>query len=208
MAFTLDRNEAAERLGVSTRTVDRHIQANRIRTRRIGKKTFLEEDDVALLLSEMMGNTSAKNHTQADDYIVILDDEKPSSSAEILPSRLDKNQDLSTDAKMALAEFSRIYTDAQGVIAKKDEVIKDLSYKLGKVETELENSVNAHEYRRTANLLETIKTEKEVAEKNLHTKISTLEKEVQNKNHSIALMMVLFVLIIVAFSVYFFINRF
>ena len=46
MAFAIDRNEAARRLSVSTRTVDRHIQGGRIRTKRIGKKMYLHEDDV------------------------------------------------------------------------------------------------------------------------------------------------------------------
>ena len=73
MAFTLDRIEAAKRLGVSTRTVDRHIQSNRIRTRRIGKKMFLEEDDVELLRSEDPAR-------KADDYVVILNDRTRNSS--------------------------------------------------------------------------------------------------------------------------------
>jgi excisionase family DNA binding protein len=54
MAFAIDRNEAARRLSVSTRTVDRHIQAGRIRTKRIGKKMYLHEDDIETLrLSEV-----------------------------------------------------------------------------------------------------------------------------------------------------------
>ena len=80
MAFTLDRTEAAKRLGVSTRTVDRHIQSNRIRTRRIGKKMFLEEDDVELLRSEDPAR-------KADDYVVILNEEPMETEQEILPTR-------------------------------------------------------------------------------------------------------------------------
>ena len=68
MAFTLDRNEAASRLGVSTRTIDRHIQAERIRTRRIGKKMFLEEADVEKLRQEDPAR-------REDDYEVITNPE-------------------------------------------------------------------------------------------------------------------------------------
>lgn len=46
MAFVIDRVEAARRLSISTRTVDRHIKSGKIRTKRIGKKMFLHEDDV------------------------------------------------------------------------------------------------------------------------------------------------------------------
>ena len=55
MAFTLDRDQAAARLGVSSRTVDRHIQAGRIRTKRIGKKMFLHKRMIAL---RMLGRQS------------------------------------------------------------------------------------------------------------------------------------------------------
>jgi|GEM_PF-5839419 len=77
MAFTLDREGAALRLGVSSRTIDRHIQAGRIRTRRIGKKTFLDDADVEALRE---GDSSRRN----DDYIVILDEKNEASSHEIV----------------------------------------------------------------------------------------------------------------------------
>ncbi len=60
MAFAIDRVEAARRLSVSTRTVDRHIQAGRIRTKRIGKKMFLDEDDVELI------RVSEPSHNEED----------------------------------------------------------------------------------------------------------------------------------------------
>ena len=201
MAFTLDRTEAAKRLGVSTRTIDRHIQFNRIRTRRIGKKMFLEEDDVELLRSEDPAR-------KADDYVVILNEEPMETEQEILPTRYNKSQEISPDAKMALTEFSRIYTDAQGIIAKKDEVIKDLSYKVGKMETELENSINVSEYQRTANLLENAKNKSAEDARFFGEKISTLEKEVQKKNSFIVGMVILFVLVILSSFLFFLYSRF
>ncbi len=109
MAYTIDRNEAALRLGVSTRTIDRHIQAERIRTRRVGKKLFLEEDDVEQIRSE--------DPARSEDDYEILDTpnitNKTFTKTEILPSNYTKSTEISADAKMALAEFSRIYADAQ-----------------------------------------------------------------------------------------------
>ena len=66
MAFSLDREGASRRLGVSSRTIDRHIQAGRIRTRRIGKKMFLEEDDIETL---RMTDPARRE----EDYVVIMD---------------------------------------------------------------------------------------------------------------------------------------
>jgi len=76
MAFAIDRVEAARRLSVSTRTVDRHISAGRIRTKRIGKKTFLHEEDVEII------RTTDPERTE-EEYIVIEDSEKPEQ--EIIP---------------------------------------------------------------------------------------------------------------------------
>lgn len=195
MAFTLDRNEAALRLGVSTRTIDRHIQNERIRTRRIGKKMFLEEDDVESLRLE----DSARAE---DDYEVI----EPEAKAEILPSNYQKSTEISADAKMALTEFSRIYTDAQGVIAKKDEIIKDLSYKVGKMEAELKNAVDASEFQKTNLLLQNTKVERAEIEKNFSEKIFGLEKEVQKKNSFIVVFAILFVLAVIAVAVLLFLK--
>lgn len=195
MAFTLDRNEAALRLGVSTRTIDRHIQNERIRTRRIGKKMFLEEDDVESLRLE----DSARAE---DDYEVI----EPETKAEILPSNYQKSTEISADAKMALTEFSRIYTDAQGVIAKKDEIIKDLSYKVGKMEAELKNAVDASEFQKTNLLLQNTKVERAEIEKNFSEKIFGLEKEVQKKNSFIVVFAILFVLAVIAVAVLLFLK--
>lgn len=69
MAFAIDRVEAAKRLGVSTRTVDRHIHAGRVRTRRIGKKMYIEDADIESL---RMLDPSRRE----EDYIVILDREE------------------------------------------------------------------------------------------------------------------------------------
>lgn len=67
MAFTIDRVEAARRLSVSTRTVDRHIKSGKINTKRIGKKMFLDEDDIESL--RKAGEASLSN----ENYVVILD---------------------------------------------------------------------------------------------------------------------------------------
>lgn len=144
MAFTIDRVEAAKRLSVSTRTVDRHIQAGRIRTKRIGKKMFLDDADVE---SVRLMDPARRE----EDYIVIMDNE-PSSEVQEYSQNLVNYGD-----NQVIAEFSRFYTETQALIAKKDEVIQDLSYRLGKTETELQNSIPLMEYKKATYLLESAK---------------------------------------------------
>ena len=136
MAFTIDRAEAAERLWVSTRTIDRHIQLERIRTRRIGKRMFLEEDDVEHLRNQ---DPSRREET----YEVVIDTPKKNNS-------MPDNNEITIHSidNQAITEFTRLYDDAKRIIAKKDEIIQDLSYRLWKSETELKNTIPLVEYKK------------------------------------------------------------
>ncbi|MBX9809836.1 hypothetical protein K2X92_05590 [Candidatus Gracilibacteria bacterium] len=196
MAFSLDREGASRRLGVSSRTIDRHIQAERIRTRRIGKKMFLEEEDVEAL-------RMADPARREEDYIVISDDNKTTEMPEIVTSSstaVDTKHHQNHNA--ALAEIVRIYEDARAVIAEKDVTIQNLSYKLGKIESELANSVPVIEYKKTTFLLESAKSKSDTDADTLSHKIVTLEGEIHKRNSALITLAILFILVL-GFSVIF-----
>lgn len=190
MAFTIDRVEAARRLSVSTRTVDRHIKSGKINTKRIGKKMFLDEDDIESL--RKAGEASLSN----ENYVVILDTKDTShtnsSSWEIIDPKKEK-----------IPNFATLYSDAQKTIAKKDEIIQDLSYRIGKVETELKSAIPLVEYRKTTFLLESAKLKSDTDATWLGNKIEFLEKEITKRNSAILGLAILFVLVL-AFSAVFF----
>lgn len=191
MAFTIDRVEAAKRLSISTRTVDRHIQAGRIRTKRIGKKMFLDDTDVEAV---RLMDPARKE----EDYVVIMDS-SPSVSE---PPQY--GQSLSQVSEHHIMnEFSRFYTETQDLIAKKDTAIQDLSYRLGKAESELQNSVPMTEYKRATFLLESAKEKSDEDSHELTQKVSTLENEIMKRNSMILWLTILFILVL-AFSVVFF----
>ncbi len=194
MAFSLDRDSASRRLGVSSRTIDRHIQAERIRTRRIGKKMFLEEDDVEAL---RMTDPARRE----EDYVVIMDDKQQRDMPEIVSSSqniIDPKQ----GNNAALAEIVRIYEDARVTIAEKDTTIQNLSYKLGKIETELSNSIPVLEYKKTTFLLESAKSKSDTDAETLSTKITHLESEITKRNSALVTLVILFILVL-SFSVMF-----
>lgn len=194
MAFAIDRVEAAQRLGVSTRTIDRHIQANRIRTRRIGKKMFLEDTDVETL--RMMDPSRRE-----EDYIVIMD--KDDDEDEDISSDIYSHELVHPSTRQNLPDFTRFFEETQAVITKKDEIIQDLSYRLGKSETELQNSIPLVEYKKATYLLESAKTKGDEDTKWLSEKVTTLEKEIIKRNSMILGLTILFILVL-AFSVVFF----
>jgi hypothetical protein len=181
MAFTIDRVEAARRLGVSTRTIDRHIQWDRIRTKRIGKKIFLDDGDVETI-------RQMEPARKEEDYIVIYDE----------PARAEKSVALPVDPRQ-MVNYSELYRDAQAAIVKKDEIIQDLSYRLGKTETELKNSIPAIDYKQATFLLESAKSKSVDDVESLTKKITHLEKEVEKRNSGIIGLSVI-VILILAFS--------
>ena len=189
MAFAIDRVEAARRLSVSTRTVDRHIKSGKIRTKRIGKKMFLHEEDVESL--RISGASSLE-----DDYIVVIHEAEDTTEQEIIHPERRLSKEKSPD-------FAHLYSDSQKIIAKKDDIIQDLSYRLGKTETELKNAIPLIEYRKATFLLESAKNKTDADASVLGTKIEFLEKEINKRNSAIIGLAILFVLVL-AFSVVFF----
>lgn len=192
MSFAIDRVEAARRLSVSTRTVDRYIQAERIRTKRIGKKMFLNEDDVETI-------RMSEPSRDEEEYVVLFDEEdRKDDEVELIH----KKREVATPAWHG-PDFVQLYQESQGLIAKKDDIIQDLAYRLGKSEAELKNSIPLVEYKKATFLLESAKTKGEEDKGTLSTKLESLEKEITKRNSAILWLAILFVLVL-AFAVVFF----
>ena len=174
MAFAIDRVEAARRLSISTRTVDHHISAGRIRTKRIGKKMFLHEEDVELIRQTDPDKLS-------EEYIILDDTEKV--EPEIVSRKSSRETTIVTQSDGP--NYIDLYRKAENLIAKKDETIQDLAYRLGKAEVELKNSIPLTEYKKTTFLLESAKAKTDSDAVELSGKISTLEKEISKRNSAI-----------------------
>jgi excisionase family DNA binding protein len=188
MTFSIDRAEAARRLSVSSRTIDRHVSAGRIATKRIGKKMFLEEDHVEELRS--------RPEAREEPIVILSEDDSQTDGPEIV--KRDRRV-----SRESLPDFSSLYSDAQQVIAHKDAIIQELSYKLGKAETELSSSIPLIEYKKTTFLLEGAKSKTDADAEILGTRIEYLEREMSKRNSAILGLATLFILVL-AFSAVFF----
>lgn len=195
MAFVLDRDAAASRLWVSSRTVDRHIQAGRIRTKRIGKKIFLEDEDVE-------GLRNLDPARREEDYVVIFDTESSGPRTELHPEESLPVVKRSDESTKALRELVRLYEETQSIVQRKEETIQDLSYKLGKVETEMKNMVPLVEYNKATFMLESAKSRHDSDALVYTEKLANLEKEVTKRNAAIISLALLFVLVL-GFSIVF-----
>lgn len=153
---------------------------------------FLHEDDVETLRLQ-------EPSREADDYIVIMDhEEKHEDDVEVIPKKREVVEHVNN-----MPDFSKLYQESQWIIAKKDEIIQDLSYRLGKSEVELKNSIPLVEYNKATFLLESTKVKWTEDKDSLSGKVDSLEKEIVKRNSAILGLAILFVLVL-AFSVVFF----
>ncbi len=128
MVFTLSREDASKMLGVSTRTIDRYIQSWKIRTKRDGKLIMLHKEDVG----------QVKGGWAQTDYEVIAP--KPT----LVPS-------VGYDPREAQNEILRTL---ETIIREKDALIQELTFKLGKLESDISNTVPKLEHKKAVLALE------------------------------------------------------
>ena len=147
---------------------------------------FLEEEDVELL-------RECDPARREENYEVVFEEsrtQKPSPKQEIIPAETHLVQN------EAIKEMVRLYEDAKQIIVKKDEVIQDLSYRLGKSETELKNSISLIEYKKATFMLESAKTRGESDTALYSERLTHLEHEVSKKNYMIITLAILLVLVL------------
>ena len=128
MVFTLSREDASKMLGVSTRTVDRYIHSGKIRTKRDGKLIMLHKDDV----------DQVKGGWTQTDYEVLAP--KPT----LVPS-------IGYDPREAQNEILRTL---ETIIREKDALIQELTFKLGRLESDITNTVPKLEHKKAVLALE------------------------------------------------------
>ena len=170
MVFTLSRDDASKMLWVSTRTIDRYVQSGKIRSKRDGKVIMLHKDDVS----------HVKNWGTQTDYEVIAP--KPT----LVPS-------IGYDPREAQNEILRAI---EALIKEKDALIQELTFKIGKMEGELMNSVPKIEHKRTLLALEeTNHSRMQDMDMIVQTKKDIESKFQREKLISTVLMIVVFVLL-------------
>lgn len=157
---------------------------------------YLHEDDVETLRnSEMWDDT--------EDFVVVDNQDKPE------PEIVHREKKITPPSMNEPGiDFGALYREAQQTIVKKDEIIQDLAYRLGKSESELKHSIPLIEYKKATFLLESAKTKTDSDSMVLSWKIHELEKEMGKRN-SYILWLATLLIIVIAFSlVVFFYSRF
>lgn len=179
--YSIDRDTAAKTLEISTRTVDRYIRSWKIRTIKKWKKILLNNQDVEILKSWWI----------QEDY-------------EVIKPQVEENTGFTIKPLDGTRNYKSLYEDSLRVIEKKDEVIKDLSYRLWKTEVELKNSIPLLEYKKTTFLLESSNNRTEEEKKELHSSLDSIKEKLRNQEMiNIILVWIFSLMLVVIFIVWF-----
>lgn len=181
--YKYTRQEVAEKLNISTRSVDRYIKAGKLRAKKDGKVVYVKGSDVEALLwgasvkQEVIVPKTEKKHNTVDSS---------DSKSVAIPSEVNQTLD-------------NIYGDLRSQIQEKDSKIQELSVKLGKYEEVVKNSVSLIEFKKSQFLLDESKTylTKEVEELKVEKERLWGELRSEKKTN---LILIVFVVILIAVS--------
>jgi len=158
--YTFTREDTADKLSISTRSVDRYIRAGKLRAKKIGKIVYIHTEDIENLL---WGGKKPE---------IILPNDMWDADDEVEETQI---------AVQSTIDIKYIFDELKNEIVRKDDEIKDLHGQLGKMEEVMKNSISLVEYKKSQFLLEEskigLRSELEATKKNLEDKVHDLKKE-------------------------------
>lgn len=146
--YTITRAEAAEKLWMSTRSVDRYVKAWKLRSKKDGKIIYIHSHDIENMSSESSDSRpeviipqEKKSYTQAAQESVSQSYTQHTPSPAVADSQ-------------SRATLERIYLDLRSEIKQKDQSLQDLLLRLGQAQEIAKNSVSMIEFKKSQYLLE------------------------------------------------------
>ena len=184
--YKYTRQEAAEMLGISTRSVDRYIKSGKLRSKKEGKIVYVKWSDVETIIG---------GWKTTQEVIVPKTSQSTTSSQTVATKEAHKEN---------TTMLETVYTDLKSEIKQKDETILNLSQKLGRAEEIAKNSVSLIEFKKSQFLLEESKGYLNSEVDNIKNEKDKLENELKyEKTTNIILIVFVIVLIAMAATVWF-----
>jgi len=179
--YTLTRQKVAEKLKISTRSVDRYIKSGKLRAKKNWKVVYINNRDVDNL-----------NGSWKKNWEVIMPNTKNEKYDEVL---------VNSNNSIWLTE---IYKDLKKEIAKKDDIIKELAIKVWRSEEIAKNSVSLMDFKKSQFLLEESKWHINNKAIKLEEKNCKLKGELKHeKITNIILIVFLIILLIISWILWF-----
>lgn len=158
--YTIGREEAAKRLGVSSRTLDRWIRSGRLKHKSVGRNIYVHAGEFDILLKQ-----HNVRYQRADTFAGQIDQTTGNTAHESTTAShtVDTREEV----------FRKLYEEAAAEVKAKQEKLEAASFRVGQLEAALKNSVPLIEHKQREEELR--QKEELLARENstLHTQIST-----------------------------------
>lgn len=182
------RQEAADILWISTRSIDRYVKSWKLRAKKDGKIVYINSSDLENLSWESVNKQE-----------VIVKETKV-VEPRVIPIKKETSTEISTKNTSALDE---IYLDLKKEIKDKDKIIWELSVRLWQAEEMVKNTVSLIDYKKSQFLLEESRSNLNQAIIDLESDKEDLEKELKyQKTNNIIMLLALVFLFAIAGTIF------
>ena len=174
--YTVTRNQAANLLGVSTRTIDRYVKSGKLSYKKVANKVILNEEELRILQNEF---SSLRQEVSTE-----LIWEKDSSLSVRSVTNLS-----SIDEK--LDKFYLIFQEKDKQIDEKNKIIFMLQQRIGELEAKIQTMIALPDYNKEK---QQAIEEKRILEEKL-AKLTSRVKEQETKTYVVIIFAIIFIII-------------
>jgi len=162
--YNITRENAAQVLWISTRTIDRYIKNGKLTYKKVANKVLLERAEINLLKEDFSAlhqelNTEIVNN-EAAERTSSISNHKPGSMEQVIDQKLDK--------------FVLIFKEKDKMLEEKNKVIFMLQQRVGELETKIQHMVALPDYNKE-------KQETIIEKERLEAKINDLKGNVKTE---------------------------
>jgi len=162
--YKITRQDAAEILNVSTRSIDRYIKSGKLRAQKEGKIIYIHREDIETL----------SGWWDSRQEVII-----PKQKAKVEEKTTHTSSSVSHSSSKEASTLEKIYLDLRSEIQKKDALIQNLSLQLWESKEIAKNSIGLIEFKKSQFLLEESKSHLNKEIEDIQDKKDELEKELK-----------------------------
>lgn len=127
LTYNFSRQQAADKLGISTRTIDRYVKWGKLSYKKVANKVILAKEEISTL---------------QDEFALLQQQENNSNVTRERAIPIQKVQNsLAKESTSNIAEFANILAQKDKAIEGKNQLIFGLQHKLGELETKMNHMV-------------------------------------------------------------------
>lgn len=190
--YNLTRQDAADKLNISTRSIDRYIKSWKLRSKKDWKVVYVNTDDIENLAGSWEYQQEVIVEKKVNNYSNASFDNKDEVKTVSLP---DDN---------VTWTLQTIYKDLKEEIQKKDQLIQNLAMRVWQAEEVAKNSVSLIDFKKSQYLLEESKEHLDKELSQLEKDKEILAKELKyEKTSNILLIIFVVILLAIAWTIWF-----